>query len=262
MCASQAWESDEAIEEDMPESPVDKHDKDKEHREAKKARGLCGPERTQNPPRTAVVVVDQLSCLSPPAAMKPSTSMDSSDNKKTRHKLKKFLTRRPTLQSVRDKGYIKGSIKGLSRRPPSIPLQRLTSSRLCVCLRPGVRLQPGGPVPAGELHGSRLRQAVHGARGEQQWVLGRRCRFLMLLQVPAAANQPSAPPAPTGLCVDGLYRVSGNLAVIQKLRYAVDHGEFSQVRPSRSLSSRLTQALLPVQMRRSTSRTGSGRTST
>lgn len=47
VCASQAWESDEAIEEDMPESPVDKHDKDKhdkdkEHRETKKGRGLCG----------------------------------------------------------------------------------------------------------------------------------------------------------------------------------------------------------------------------
>lgn len=43
------------------------------------------------------------------AAMKTSASMDGSDNKKTRHKLKKFLTRRPTLQAVRDKGYIKGS---------------------------------------------------------------------------------------------------------------------------------------------------------
>lgn len=29
-----------------------------------------------------------------------------------------------------------------------------------------------------------------------------------------------------GLCIDGLYRVSGNLAVIQKLRFAVNHGEF------------------------------------
>lgn len=28
----------------------------------------------------------------------------------------------------------------------------------------------------------------------------------------------------TGLDVDGLYRVSGNLAVIQKLRFAVNHG--------------------------------------
>lgn len=52
-----------------------------------------------------------LSLLS--AAMKTSTSMDSSDNKKTRHKLKKFLTRRPTLQAVRDKGYIKGRAGGV-----------------------------------------------------------------------------------------------------------------------------------------------------
>lgn len=37
--------------------------------------------------------------------------MDASDNKKTRIKLKKFLTRRPTLQTVRDKGYIKGITK-------------------------------------------------------------------------------------------------------------------------------------------------------
>lgn len=51
-----------------------------------------------------------LSLLS--AAMKTSTSMDSSD-KKTRHKLKKFLTRRPTLQAVRDKGYIKGRAGGV-----------------------------------------------------------------------------------------------------------------------------------------------------
>ena len=39
----QPWDSDEAIEEDMPESPgVEKHDKEKEHRDSKKNRGLCG----------------------------------------------------------------------------------------------------------------------------------------------------------------------------------------------------------------------------
>lgn len=43
-----------------------------------------------------------------PSAMKTSVSMDSSDQKKTRMKLKKFLIRRPTYQAVRDKGYIKG----------------------------------------------------------------------------------------------------------------------------------------------------------
>lgn len=32
------------------------------------------------------------------------------------------------------------------------------------------------------------------------------------------------PTFPAGLEIDGLYRVSGNLAVIQKLRFAVNHG--------------------------------------
>ncbi|MEQ2193530.1 Rho GTPase-activating protein 12 [Xenoophorus captivus] len=64
----------------MPESPgAEKHDKEKEQRLSKKDK-----------------------------AMKPSASVEPTDNKKTRHKLKKFLTRRPTLQAVRDRGYIKG----------------------------------------------------------------------------------------------------------------------------------------------------------
>lgn len=41
-------------------------------------------------------------------AMKMSSNIDSTDQKKTKTKLKKFLTRRPTLQAVREKGYIKG----------------------------------------------------------------------------------------------------------------------------------------------------------
>ncbi|MGH0122498.1 UNVERIFIED_CONTAM: hypothetical protein FKN15_020206 [Acipenser sinensis] len=113
MISTPAWESDEAIEEDMPESPgADKHDKDS--RDSKKSR-----------------------------TMKNSVSIDSSDQKKTRVKLKKFLTRRPTLQAVRDKGYIKG------------------------------------------------------------------------------------------LNVDGLYRVSGNLAVIQKLRFAINHDETLDLKDSK-----------------------------
>lgn len=46
------------------------------------------------------------------SVMKTSVSMDSSDQKKTRMKLKKFLIRRPTYQAVRDKGYIKGEHPG------------------------------------------------------------------------------------------------------------------------------------------------------
>uniref|UniRef100_A0A665VAV5 Rho GTPase activating protein 12 n=1 Tax=Echeneis naucrates TaxID=173247 RepID=A0A665VAV5_ECHNA len=81
----EAWESDEAIEEDMPESPgAEKQDKEKDHRDSKKNR-----------------------------VMKTSLSMDS-DQKKTRMKLKKFLIRRPTYQAVRDKGYIKDQVFGCS----------------------------------------------------------------------------------------------------------------------------------------------------
>uniref|UniRef100_A0A671YLF3 Rho GTPase activating protein 12 n=1 Tax=Sparus aurata TaxID=8175 RepID=A0A671YLF3_SPAAU len=135
-----AWESDEAIEEDMPESPgAEKQDKEKEHRDSKKNR-----------------------------AMKTSVSMDSSDQKKTRMKLKKFLIRRPTYQAVRDKGYIKDQVFGCS----------LTS----LCQRENTS------VP----------------------------NFVKMC-IDHVEN--------TGLDVDGLYRVSGNLAVIQKLRFAVNHDE-------------------------------------
>ncbi|KAJ8279201.1 hypothetical protein COCON_G00062670 [Conger conger] len=138
--STHAWESDEAIEEDMPESPgTEKHDKEKEHRDSKKNR-----------------------------ALKNSTSMDTSDQKKTRVKLKRFLTRRPTLQAVRDKGYIKDQVFGCS----------LTS----LCQRENTS------VP------DFVRMCIDHVEN-------------------------------TGLSVDGLYRVSGNLAVIQKLRFAVNHDE-------------------------------------
>ncbi|CAL8279075.1 unnamed protein product [Lota lota] len=135
--STHAWESDEAIEEDMPESPgAEKQDKEKEHRDSKKG-------------------------------FKYNPSVDGQD-KKTRHKLKKFLTRRPTLQSVRDKGYIKDQVFGCSM---SSLCQRESTS-----------------VP------SFVRMCIDHV--EQN-----------------------------GLHVDGLYRVSGNLAIIQKLRYAVNHDE-------------------------------------
>ncbi|XP_071217103.1 rho GTPase-activating protein 12-like isoform X6 [Salvelinus alpinus] len=138
--STHAWESDEAIEEDMPESPgAEKQDKEKEHRDSKKSR-----------------------------AMKSSTSMDASDNKKTRIKLKKFLTRRPTLQTVRDKGYIKDQVFGCSL------------SDLCQ--------RENTSVPS-----------------------------FVTMCIDHVEN--------SALNVDGLYRVSGNLAVIQKLRFAVNHDE-------------------------------------
>ncbi|XP_060901415.1 rho GTPase-activating protein 12-like isoform X1 [Labrus mixtus] len=138
--STHAWESDEAFEEDMAEfSGAEKNDKEKDHRDSKKGR-----------------------------ALKTSTSMDGPDNKKTRHKLKKFLTRRPTLQSVRDKGYIKDQVFGCSLSD--------------LCHRESVT------VP------SFVRMCIDHVEN-------------------------------TSLCVDGLYRVSGNLAVIQKLRFAINHDE-------------------------------------
>uniref|UniRef100_A0A8B9H422 Rho GTPase activating protein 12a n=1 Tax=Astyanax mexicanus TaxID=7994 RepID=A0A8B9H422_ASTMX len=135
-----AWESDEAIEEDMPESPgAEKHDKEKEHRDSKKLR-----------------------------ALKNSTSMDSTEQKKTKTKLKKFLVRRPTLQAVRDKGYIKDQVFG--------------SNLSSLCQRENTT------VP----------------------------QFVRMCIDHVEKN---------GLDLDGLYRVSGNLAVIQKLRFAVNHDE-------------------------------------
>ncbi|XP_069504170.1 rho GTPase-activating protein 12 isoform X9 [Ambystoma mexicanum] len=136
----QTVESDEGIEDEVPDSPgVEKHDKEKDHRESKKSR-----------------------------SMKTSTSVDSTEQKKTKTKLKKFLTRRPTLQAVREKGYIKDQVFGCSL--------------ISLCQRENTT------VP----------------------------KFVTLCIDHLEEH---------GLDVDGLYRVSGNLAVIQKLRFAVNHDE-------------------------------------
>ncbi|CAF97752.1 unnamed protein product [Tetraodon nigroviridis] len=193
----QAWESDEAIEEDMPESPVEKHDKDKEHRDAKKSR-----------------------------VMKSSTSMDSSDNKKTRHKLKKFLTRRPTLQAVRDKGYIKGSIKAPSRRPPWLRLTFSSGSQIRCSAAAWPTCATGRTPrcpPLSSCASTTWRTQVGAGPGPGSWS-GCRLLVLVLVQAPGPGHHMLCP-APAGLCVDGLYRVSGNLAIIQKLRYTVDRDE-------------------------------------
>uniref|UniRef100_A0A8C6TSZ6 Rho GTPase activating protein 27 n=1 Tax=Neogobius melanostomus TaxID=47308 RepID=A0A8C6TSZ6_9GOBI len=132
--STHAWESDEGLEDDLPESPGrdDKNDRN-QHR-----------------------------------VVKNSSSLDVSEDKKTRHRLKRFLTRRPTLQAVRDKGYIKDQVFGCSL------------SALCQ--------RENSTVP----------------------------RFVKMC-IEHVEND--------GLSIDGLYRVSGNLAVIQKLRFAVNHDE-------------------------------------
>nr|XP_010588927.1 rho GTPase-activating protein 12 isoform X4 [Loxodonta africana] len=137
--SNQAVENDEGLEEEIPDSPgIEKHDKEKDHKDPKKLR-----------------------------SMKVST-IDSSEQKKTKKNLKKFLTRRPTLQAVREKGYIKDQVFG--------------SNLANLCQR------ENGTVP----------------------------KFVKLCIEHVEEH---------GLDVDGIYRVSGNLAVIQKLRFAVNHDE-------------------------------------
>ncbi|KAM6154717.1 rho GTPase-activating protein 12 isoform 4-T4 [Erethizon dorsatum] len=136
---NQVLETDEAVEEEIPDSPgIEKQDKEKDQKELKKLR-----------------------------SMKVS-SMDSSEQKKTKKNLKKFLTRRPTLQAVREKGYIKDQVFGANL------------ANLCQ--------RENGTVP----------------------------KFVRLCIEHVEEH---------GLDVDGIYRVSGNLAVIQKLRFAVNHDE-------------------------------------
>ncbi|XP_070111571.1 rho GTPase-activating protein 12 isoform X10 [Equus przewalskii] len=136
---NQTVETDETIEEETPDSPgIEKHDKEKDQKDPKKLR-----------------------------SMKVS-SIDSSEQKKTKKNLKKFLIRRPTLQAVREKGYIKDQVFG--------------SNLANLCQR------ENGTVP----------------------------KFVKLCIEHVEEY---------GLDVDGIYRVSGNLAVIQKLRFAVNHDE-------------------------------------
>ncbi|XP_026977805.1 rho GTPase-activating protein 12 isoform X3 [Sagmatias obliquidens] len=145
--SNQTVEPDEAIEEDVPDSPgIEKHDKEKDHKDLKKSRS------------TKV------------------SSIDSSEQKKTKKNLKKFLTRRPTLQAVREKGYIKDQVFGANL------------ANLCQ--------RENGTVP----------------------------KFVKLCIEHVEQH---------GLDVDGIYRVSGNLAVIQKLRFTVNHDEKLDLKDSK-----------------------------
>uniref|UniRef100_A0A8C2I8E3 Rho GTPase activating protein 27, like n=1 Tax=Cyprinus carpio TaxID=7962 RepID=A0A8C2I8E3_CYPCA len=96
-----------------------------------------------------------------------SSSIDIEQGR-VRTKLRKFLQRRPTLQSVKEKGYIKENVFGCH-------LDTL-------CHRENTN-------------------------------------------VPKFMEKCIRSVEKRGLKVDGLYRVSGNLAVIQKLRYKADHEE-------------------------------------
>uniref|UniRef100_A0A8C6Q1L7 Rho GTPase activating protein 27 n=1 Tax=Nothobranchius furzeri TaxID=105023 RepID=A0A8C6Q1L7_NOTFU len=97
-----------------------------------------------------------------------SHNAGETDQKKVRTKLMKLLMKRPTLQSVKEKGYIRENVFGCHL------------ATLCALERT--------TVPS----------------------FVEKC-------IKAVENR--------GLDIDGLYRVNGNLAIIQKLRYKADHEE-------------------------------------
>ncbi|XP_055079383.1 rho GTPase-activating protein 27 isoform X2 [Periophthalmus magnuspinnatus] len=99
---------------------------------------------------------------------KRNSSRSDPEQRRVRHKLRRFLQRRPTLQSVKEKGYIRDAVFG--------------------CHLDTLCHRENSTVP----------------RFVQKCV-----RFVER----------------RGLDTDGIYRVSGNLAVIQKLRHKADHEE-------------------------------------
>uniref|UniRef100_A0A672H3Y2 Rho GTPase activating protein 27 n=1 Tax=Salarias fasciatus TaxID=181472 RepID=A0A672H3Y2_SALFA len=104
----------------------------------------------------------------PSVTSSTSTSAADTDPKKVRTKLMKFLLKRPTLQSVKEKGYIRDNVFGCHL------------DTLCA---------------------------------------------LEKSTVPSFVEKCIRAVEKRGLDIDGLYRVSGNLAVIQKLRFKADHEE-------------------------------------
>ncbi|XP_047233373.1 rho GTPase-activating protein 27 isoform X4 [Girardinichthys multiradiatus] len=103
-----------------------------------------------------------------PSVSQLPSSAGETDPKKVRTKLMKFLMKRPTLQSVKEKGYIRDNVFGCDL------------ATLCA--------QERTTVP------SFVEKCIKAVERR-------------------------------GLDIDGLYRVSGNLAVIQKLRFKADHEE-------------------------------------
>ncbi|XP_032880595.1 rho GTPase-activating protein 15 [Amblyraja radiata] len=96
------------------------------------------------------------------------SASDTSEKKRVKSRLKKFITRRPSLKTLQEKGLIKDRVFGCHL------------ATLCK--------REGSTVP----------------------------KFVKLC-IEAVEKR--------GLDADGIYRVSGNLAIIQKLRFVVDHEE-------------------------------------
>lgn len=71
------------------------------------------------------------------------------------------------------------------------------------------------------MHRTTVCQKVHRGRGEERY---HTLIYVSQHHILSVYNNTSLCLV-SGLQTDGIYRVSGNLATIQKLRFAVDHGE-------------------------------------
>lgn len=98
---------------------------------------------------------------SAPAFLGPGAVIPESDLSRVRQRLRKFLLKRPTLQSLREKGYIKGTWGNRSARRRG-PRGRAALTSLSP--RPGVRLRAGRAVRARKELRAALRATVHPHR--------------------------------------------------------------------------------------------------
>ncbi|XP_072522758.1 rho GTPase-activating protein 27 isoform X2 [Salminus brasiliensis] len=122
---------------------------------------------TEKEDRPVVVFADRRRMSNGRQTSSSFTSSEA-DPKKVRNKLKKFLLKRPTLQSVKEKGYIRENVFGCH---------------------------------------------LHNLCAQEKTT------------VPSFVEKCIQTVEKKGLGIDGIYRVSGNLAVIQKLRFKADHAE-------------------------------------
>ncbi|XP_050961704.1 rho GTPase-activating protein 27 isoform X2 [Labeo rohita] len=128
--------------------------------------GHCSEDEVEDVPEKSPLPADK-ERKSEPARLSSSSSIDIEQGR-VRTKLRKFLQRRPTLQSVKEKGYIKENVFG--------------------CHLDTLCHRENTTVP------KFMEKCIRSVEKR-------------------------------GLKIDGIYRVSGNLAVIQKLRYKADHEE-------------------------------------
>ncbi|GAB5575639.1 rho GTPase-activating protein 15 isoform X1 [Prionailurus iriomotensis] len=145
------------------------------------------------------------------------SASDTSDKNRVKSRLKKFITRRPSLKTLQEKGLIKGGCCPLERwcmtirssdhilNLPSMkpPKEKKKMQGICV--------HKNSPFLKDQIFGSHLHTVCERENSTVP-------RFVK--QCIEAVEKRA-----TSLDVDGIYRVSGNLATIQKLRFIVNQEE-------------------------------------